>query len=414
MTKRIKKIQIFRHIIQLILFFLLPGMYILAFNELKSIFQMIIKGNFNFIQAFPGLMEFTITIVFTILIGRFFCGWFCAFGTFNDWVHIISKKVFKINFKISEQLDSMLKYVKYIILFYILILVFTGGNTINGSSPWDAFAQITNFSTVLSSLTIGFILLVLITLGDIFVERFFCRYLCPLGAVFSLVSRMSILKINKPSDKCGKCRMCTNNCSMGLKLYRVNSVRGGECINCLKCIETCPRRNPHVNIMDEDVNPAMASSFAIVIFAGIYGLASFGSSILTQRGVASSNDVTSNSENKISNNAASSNTTNSNSSTAADSNASQKTKYKDGIYTGTGTGFSGGTTKVSVTVSGGKIADIKTISTDDTPRFYQYAEGTIPNEIISAQSSSVDTVSGATYSSRGLIEAVQDALNKAV
>ncbi|WP_347562622.1 FMN-binding protein [Clostridium sp. HV4-5-A1G] len=60
------------------------------------------------------------------------------------------------------------------------------------------------------------------------------------------------------------------------------------------------------------------------------------------------------------------------------------------------------------------MTDIKTISTGDTPRFYQYVEDTIPDEIISAQSSSVDTVSGATYSSRGLIEAVQNALDKAV
>jgi TRAP-type mannitol/chloroaromatic compound transport system permease small subunit len=81
MTKKIRKLQIFRHIMQLILFFLLPGMYILAFSELKSIFQMIAKGDFEFIQAFPGLMEFTITIIFTILIGRFFlrlvlCFWY--------------------------------------------------------------------------------------------------------------------------------------------------------------------------------------------------------------------------------------------------------------------------------------------------------------------------------------------------
>ncbi|MCC9296097.1 4Fe-4S binding protein [Clostridium sp. WLY-B-L2] len=406
MTKKIKKIQISRHIIQLILFFLLPGMYILAFSELKSILQMIASGNFNFIQAFPGLMEFIITAVLTVLIGRFFCGWLCAFGTFNDWVHIISKKIFKIDFKISEQLDSILKYVKYIILSIILILLFKGGNTIlDGSSPWDAFAQISDWSTVLSSLTVGFILLVLITLGNIFIERFFCRYLCPLGAVFSLISRMGIFKINKPGNKCGKCRICTDNCSMGLKLYSMNSVRGGECISCLKCIETCPRRNPRASILGEDVNPAMASSFAIVVFTGIYGLTNLGGSILTQKGLASANNVVSSSKNK---------TSNSNSQTAVNSNTSQKAKYKDGTYIGTGTGFHGGTTKVSVTVSGGKITDIKTISTDDTPRFYQYAEGTIPNEIISAQSSSVDTVSGATYSSRGLIEAVQNALDKAV
>ncbi|WP_010233623.1 4Fe-4S binding protein [Clostridium arbusti] len=392
MTKKIKEIQIFRHIMQLVLFFLLPGIYILAFSELKSIFKMILKGDFKFIQAFPGLIEFTVAIIFTILMGRFFCGWFCAFGTFNDWVHMISKRIFKTNFKVNQRLDFILRYVKYIILFLILIFTFKGGdNILAGTSPWDAFAQITKIPTVFSSLAIGFILLVLITIGNIFVERFFCRYLCPLGAVFSLISKISILKINKPNEKCGKCRICTNNCSMGLNLYSVNSVRGGECINCLKCIEVCHRKNPHVNILNTDVNSATASSFVVAIFAGIYGLTNFGGTVSIETGLASSNSVMTSSTNTL-----------------------QRIKYKDGNYMGTGTGFNGGTTKVSISIKNGKINTIKTVSTEDDQAFYKNVENIIPNKIISAQStSSIDTVSGATYSSKGLIDATQNALNKA-
>ncbi|WP_446897038.1 4Fe-4S binding protein [Clostridium sp. LBM24168] len=398
MTKNINKVQIFRYILQVVLFFSLPGMYILSFNELKSVVEMISKGNFNFIQAFPGIMESTVTIIFTILLGRFFCGWFCAFGTFNDWVYTISKKFFKIDFKINERLDSILKYVKYLILFSILILTFKGGRTLlNAWSPWNAFAQISDFSTVISSMTIGFTFLVVIVIGNIFVERFFCRYLCPLGALFSLISKASILKVDKPNSKCGKCRICTNNCSMGLKLYNKNSVRGGDCINCLKCIEVCPRKNPHVNILNKYTSSAMASSFAIVVFIGLYSLTNFGNSIISGNGLASTKGIISNSTN----------------STISGLNTSQKTEYKDGTYVGSGTGFNGGTTKVSVTINGGKIVAIRTVSTEDTPRFYQYVENTVPPEIISAQSTSVDTVSGATYSSRGLIEAIQNALNKA-
>lgn len=74
MIKKIKKIQIFRHIIQLIMFILSPGLFILAFSEFKNIYTMIIKGNFNFIGAFPTLIEFITAIIITILLGRFFCG----------------------------------------------------------------------------------------------------------------------------------------------------------------------------------------------------------------------------------------------------------------------------------------------------------------------------------------------------
>lgn len=406
MTNKIKKIQIFRHIVQLILFFLLPGIYIMAFSELKTIFQMIINGNFKFIEAFPGLIEFASVIIFTILIGRFFCGWFCAFGTFNDWINIISKRVLKVNFKVNPKVDSLLKYVKYIILFLILFLTYKKSSILENKSPWDAFAQITDFYNVLSNLTIGLVLLILIVIGNIFIDRFFCKYLCPLGAAFTIFSKINIFKINKPNDKCGKCRVCTNNCSMGLKLYKVNSVHGSECINCLKCVEVCPRKNIHVNIFGKNINSTLISSFLVVLFLCIYSLSNFGGSLVKQSNLASKNTSTSN------NIEPSTSTTTASNSSSSSNNQSQ-TKYKDGTYTGTGTGFRGGTTKVSITIKSGKITDIKTISSEDTPQFYKQAENTIPPETISSQSTSVDTVSGATYSSNGLIQAVQNALDKA-
>ncbi|MBU3160270.1 FMN-binding protein [Clostridium frigoris] len=390
MVKNIKKIQIFRHMVQLIMFVLSPGLFILAFSELKSIYTMIIKGNFNFITAFPSLIEFTTAIIITILLGRFFCGWVCAFGTYNDFLYLLSKKVFKINFKVNEQVDKILKYVKYVVLLLLVVVVWTmGSKVLDMTSPWDAFAQITNFPQVLSDYTIGVVLLLLITIGALFVERFFCRYLCPLGAVFNIFSRIGILKIKKPTDKCGKCRICSNNCSMGLSLYKSQSVRGGDCINCFKCIEACPRSNTKVNVLGENVNPELASSVAIAAMVGLYAVNNLGASTLTNSGLAIA------------------------STTSTTSTTSTSQKYKDGTYTGTGTGFHGATTEMSVTVKDNKITKVETVSSGDTPDFYARAESTITSEIISNQSTTVDTVSGATYSSEGIINATQEALKKA-
>ena len=286
MKKKIKKIQIFRLIIQLILFVLSPGLFILAFSGFKSIYEMIIKGDFNFIQAFPSLIEFITAIIITIILGRFFCGWICAFGTYNDLLHLLSKNVFKINFKVDEKVDAVLKYVKYVVLLLLIVVVWTmGSKVLETTSPWDAFAQITDFPQVLSDYTIGFILLLLISIGAFFVERFFCRYLCPLGAVFNIFSRIGILKIKKPTDKCGKCRVCTSNCSMALPLYKVESVCGGDCINCLKCIETCPRNNTKVNVLGENINPELASSVAIAAMVGLYAVNNLGGTVLAKSGL---------------------------------------------------------------------------------------------------------------------------------
>jgi NapH/MauN family ferredoxin-type protein len=391
MVKKIKKMQILRHIVQLVFFILLPGLYTLTFTELKTVYKMIISGDFHFIKALPALSEFIIVILFTVLMGRVFCGWFCAFGTYNDWIHLIAKNVFKVKFKVNEKVDAALKYVKYGILLMLLIVTCTlGSNILEGTSPWDAFAQITDFSNVISGLLIGLILLVLITIGAFFVERFFCRYLCPLGAVFSIISKIGILKIDKPTDKCGKCRACTNVCSMGIPLYKNESVKGGECIECLKCIEICPRKNTVVNIAGEDLNPALASSVAIATFAGVYGLTNLTGAVLTKAGITSASSIT-----------------------VSSGIANKASNYKDGTYTGSGTGFRGGTTTVSVTIQNGQITDIQTVSSQDTPRYYDRASGTVMNEIISSQSIQVDTVSGATFTSEGIISAVEDALNQA-
>ena len=391
MKKKIKKIQIFRLIIQLILFVLSPGLFILAFLGFKSIYGMIIKGDFNFIQAFPSLIEFTTAIIITIILGRFFCGWICAFGTYNDLLHLLSKNVFKINFKVDEKVDAVLKYVKYVVLLVLVVVVMTlGSKVLDTTSPWDAFAQITNFPQVLSDYTIGVILLLLISIGAFFVERFFCKYLCPLGVVFNIFSRIGILKIKKPSDKCGNCRVCTSNCSMALPLYKVESVCGGDCINCLKCIETCPRNNTKVNVLGENITPELASSVAIAAMVGLYAVNSLGGTVLAKSGLTTATSTTV--------------------STSANSTSQ---KYTDGTYTGTGTGFRGGTTEISVTIKDNKITNVETVSNQDTPRFYERVESGIISEIISAQSTSVDTVSGATYSCEGIISAAQDALTQA-
>lgn len=383
MKNKIKKIQIFRIVSQIAFLILLPGLFTLTFSELKKLYQMGIQGNFNIYQALAGSAAFISVILLTVLFGRFFCGWMCAFGTFNDFIHIISKNVFKIDIKVDEKVDAVLKYVKYVILMIIIAISWTmGSNIFQGTSPWDAFAQITTFPQVLYDYAFGVAILLLIAIGAMFIERFFCRYLCPLGAIFAIISKLSIFKIKKPNEKCGKCRLCTNNCSMGLPLYKKNAVRGGECINCLKCVETCPRKNTKAAIVNEDVNPALASSIAVATFVGLYSVNNMGASMIN------------------------------NSNLTSISNAVLQNKYKDGTYTGTADGFRPNM-QLSVTIKSNKITNISVVSTNDSQGYFDQAFNTVSNEIIKAQSTNVDTVSGATYSSNGVINAVKNALQNA-
>ena len=95
-------------------------------------------------------------------------------------------------------------------------------------------------------------------------------------------------------------------------------------------------------------------------------------------------------------------------------NANKSSKYKDGAYQGTGTGYRGGRTVVTVKIVNDRITDITVVSNQDTPQFFSYAAPTVIRSIINSQSAHVNAVSGATYTSNGIMQAVADALNKAL
>lgn len=162
---------------------------------------------------------------------------------------------------------------------------------------------------------------------------------------------------------------------MGIPLYQYDTVKSGECINCFECTVHCPRQNAKANAA-----PVVVSA---VSTAAVFGLFYAGNLAAGQQ-----------------NNSGSAST------------AIQQTKkgnYTDGTYTGTGQGFRG-ETKTSVTVENGNITDISIVSYKDDSEYFNRAKDTVISEIIENQDVDVDAVSGATFSSNGIMKSVADAL----
>lgn len=394
-TKKLKipVIRLLRTVTQIIFFILLPALYISAFSGIKQIYLSIYNSNFSVSAMLPQVIEAITIIPVTILAGRFFCGWMCAFGAMGDFIYMISQKLFKTKFKINEKVDRILKYVKYIVLLFLITAVWSIGiDTFSTASPWDAFGMLLtvgkapDFAYVISNLLPALIVLVFIIAASFFVERFFCRYLCPLGAVFAIVSKLRIAKISKPKEKCGNCRICTRSCPMGIALYKKDESKSGECISCFECVSACPRKNVSLTISENDVRPVLASTMAVAVMTGVYYAGSFAVNAvdINITSIAQSNGSTA--SNKI---------------------------YNNGTYEGSGTGFRGETTTVSVTVKNDTISDITLVSTGDDMPFFNRAFPTVVQSIVNNQSTDVDAVSGATYSSDGIMEAVANALDNA-
>ncbi len=420
--KKVSKTQIVRWALQIASFFLLPMLFIDAFNGLKTVTTAIVNGTFDFTSLLPELFVTVFLLVITLVFGRLFCGWMCAFGSLGDLFHFVGKKLFRINYRIPERFDAVLKKCKYVLFFFTLIGIWILGLGLFSSwSPWDVFGMefslTPDWGLAFTSFTVGTILLIAILVGSLFVERFFCRYFCPMGAAFAAASTLRIASIKKPADKCGKCRVCTNECAMGIPLYKYDVVRSGECIQCMKCIPKCPRSNVILTIAGSDVKP-LATAATVASVMGLYYIGSLVvsstdvSAAASQSAQAIATPAGTQPGSYVNTPSPTPTTTMPTNTPAATATPTQAFSYKDGTYQGSGNGFRG-TTTVSVTISGGKISNISTVSTRDDGKYYNRAFSTVTSEIISAQSTSVKAISGATYSSKGIMYAVANALAKA-
>ncbi len=382
--------NIIRRAIQIASLILMPGLFISVFLSVKSVYIALISGVFSFAAFMPQLLIILAVIPVTIIMGRIFCGFVCSFGALGDFVWFISNKLHVKKIKVSEQADKVLKLVKYALLVFLVMFVWTlGAITINADwNPWNIFGMYTSlsaWSSMTGLLTIGGLLLAMIVAVSFFIERFFCRYLCPLGAVFGIVSKFRLLKIKKPTDACKSCKVCTNNCAMGIDMYKHDVIKSGECIDCFQCIAPCPRQNAQVSFAGKEMAPLAVGVAVSVIIGGMYFAGKATADVAYAQEAQAPAAIVVQTE--------------------------DSGKYIDGVYKGSAAGYRGETT-VKVTVENGYIASVQVTSTDDDMEFLNFAKISVINDILTSQSTDVDAVTGATYSSNAIINAVSNALSQ--
>ena len=250
-AKERKKIHTWlRALIQLLYFIFIPSVYTAAFAGVKYIFTQIGAGEKVAMTSFVTVL--LVICLYTMVFGRFFCGFACAFGAFGDALHALytkaCKKRKKKPVKIPEKAVGILGYMKYLVLLLIVLLCYSGVyGKAQGTSPWDVFSMIHAGNFRLGGYGIGLVILLFLMAGMCVQERFFCRFFCPMGAVFSLLPVLPAFSLVRDRESCIKgCSACTKKCPSDIELPDAKSPAvTGDCFQCQKCIDTCPRQNVH-------------------------------------------------------------------------------------------------------------------------------------------------------------------------
>ena len=212
------------------------------------------------------------------LLRKSFCSWLCPVGTVSEWLWRAGKHIFRRTYRLPKWADIPLRSVKYILLglfLYVIVKMPVAGIRAFLEGPYGLVSDVKmmnffRFLGVTAAVTLG-VLAVL----SIFYQNFWCRYLCPYGALMGLVSRCSPARIRRNPAICIDCDKCAKACPSLLPVDKLITIRSVECTGCLECVAVCPAEGAlDLTVMRGKKIPywAMAAGIAI-LFLGIAGYA---------------------------------------------------------------------------------------------------------------------------------------------
>jgi polyferredoxin len=222
-------------------------------------------------------------LVTSLLLRKAFCGWLCPVGTISEWLWKTGRETFGPNFVLPRWLDIPLRSLKYILLGLFLWVVITMPVPAIEAflhSPYGLIADVKmlNFFrhlSVTAAVVIGGF-----ALASMVLRNFWCRYLCPYGALMGLAALFSPVWIRRDAGKCIDCAKCAKACPSHLPVDTNLAIRSAECLGCLECVAVCPAEGAlDLSLLGRTpvgrgrTEPLWVAGALILVFVGVVGYA---------------------------------------------------------------------------------------------------------------------------------------------
>jgi len=284
------------------------------FGGLQALSSYLVRGSLACSMTSAQIIMGVTLMVAVVLFSKLFCGYICPLGTFSEWFGKIGDK-FKVRRDITGIYDKVLRSLKYILLF--TTFYFTLGSSELFCKNYDPFFATFTLFNVDVTVWMAILSIVILIGGSIFFRLFWCKYLCPLGAlsnifkfflvfvgvmgvylllvlgfsmeisyvwplaiitglgyileVTKLRSRLfPILKITRNEDICNSCQLCNKSCPQGIKITEYKKVDHVDCNMCTECVNVCPKEGA-LNINKKSkIKWLPATLVVVLVIVGVY------------------------------------------------------------------------------------------------------------------------------------------------
>ena len=193
-----------------------------------------------------AMFLFMAFILMSLLFKKTFCSWLCPVGALSEQLWIAGQKLFGRTFRLPRWVDIPLRGLKYLLLgFFVFAVGAMSAAALEDFmfTPYGIVADVKMLNFFREIGVTALVVIALLTLISMLVQNFWCRYLCPYGALMGLVSLASPMKIRRDADLCIDCGKCARACPSGLHVDRLVQIRSAECTACMECVAVCPAQD---------------------------------------------------------------------------------------------------------------------------------------------------------------------------